>query len=502
MTVWGIWTDDPKTHATRMLGKDGHLQQITRTYDEREVPPRIMLMHAWQEHLEMPELVAKVSESCARWKVSRLLIENKSVGMPVARELRRMYSGKNFGVQLEDPGSVDKMSRLYSVQHLFEEGLVYCPDKAWADEVISQCMRFPKAKHDDLCLVGDTMILMADGSEKRIDSIEVGDQVRTPNGTGTVSASAQTGVKPIWKLVHTNGVLRGTANHPVMCDGEYKPLSSCDVNGKLVTPYQHEGVTSWHLENKKTQELKQLSSMGSDIIDTQNQKTKRTNGILEGLGTYCTEMFGNFITVLSQRAIKFITSIAIRPIMTLPIWTACQEKFTGKSIMMNMSLGEKKMHHYSISNVYSHWLKNGTEVMKVANGIGKTPLQASDLRMHQNRIAKAIMWAYANGAALILKLKAPEKLCVQADALKRNQNTSEVLSVNAMNIMLPVYNLTIDGEHCYYANRILTHNCDTVSMAMRYLRRSGFILRTDEVSQDYEDSRYHTGREPAPLYGV
>jgi len=72
------------------------------------------------------------------------------VGMPIARELRRMYSGRDFGVQLEDPGSIDKMSRLYSVQHLFEEGLVYCPDKAWADEVISQCMRFPKAKHDDL----------------------------------------------------------------------------------------------------------------------------------------------------------------------------------------------------------------------------------------------------------------------------------------------------------------------------------------------------------------
>ena len=148
MTVWGVWTDDPKTHATRMLGKDGY--HIVRTYDEKEVPPRIMLMYAWQEHLEMPELIAKVADTCTRWKVSRLLIENKSVGMPVARELRRMYSGKNFGVQLEDPGSIDKMARLYSVQHLFEEGLVYCPDKACSDEVISQCMRFPKAKHDDL----------------------------------------------------------------------------------------------------------------------------------------------------------------------------------------------------------------------------------------------------------------------------------------------------------------------------------------------------------------
>ena len=122
--------------------------------------------------------------------------------------------------------------------------------------------------------------------------------------------------------------------------------------------------------------------------------------------------------------------------------------------------------------------------------------------MRPNPIARAIMWAYANGAVLASKLKALKKPCVQTDVLKKNQNISEVFSVNAMNIMLPVYNLTIDGEHCYYANGILTHNCDTVSMAMRYLRRSGFILRTDEVAQDYEDSRHHVGRAPEPLYGA
>ena len=150
MTVWGVWTDDPKSHASRMMARDGHMTHVIRTYDEREVPPRIMMMHGWQANLEMPELVDKVGQTCIRWQVSKLLIENKTVGLPVARELRRMYSGRHFGVQLVDPGSIDKVARLYSVQHLFEEGLVYCPDKDWADEVINQCMRFPKAKHDDL----------------------------------------------------------------------------------------------------------------------------------------------------------------------------------------------------------------------------------------------------------------------------------------------------------------------------------------------------------------
>jgi phage terminase large subunit-like protein len=42
------------------------------------------------------------------------------------------------------------MARLYSVQHLFAEGMIFAPDRAWADQVITQCAQFPRAKHDDL----------------------------------------------------------------------------------------------------------------------------------------------------------------------------------------------------------------------------------------------------------------------------------------------------------------------------------------------------------------
>ena len=53
-------------------------------------------------------------------------------------------------VQLIDPKGQDKLARLYSVQHLFAEGMVYSPDRAWADQVITQVAGFPKGKHDDL----------------------------------------------------------------------------------------------------------------------------------------------------------------------------------------------------------------------------------------------------------------------------------------------------------------------------------------------------------------
>ena len=83
-------------------------------------------------------------------KVDKLLIENKAAGYSVAQELRRLFNHERWSVQLVDPKSQDKLSRLYSVQHLFAEGMVYAPDKTWAEQVITQCSTFPKGKHDDL----------------------------------------------------------------------------------------------------------------------------------------------------------------------------------------------------------------------------------------------------------------------------------------------------------------------------------------------------------------
>jgi len=85
-----------------------------------------------------------------------------------------VYSGGDFGIQMDNPGSSDKVSRLYSVQHLFEEGLVFAPDKSWADEVITQCMRFPKAKHDDLadCVSSGLRYLRRTGMLQRANEVE------------------------------------------------------------------------------------------------------------------------------------------------------------------------------------------------------------------------------------------------------------------------------------------------------------------------------------------
>lgn len=148
MTIWGVFSEDVVARANRVMHKNGDTYRIDRTYSQPH--PRVIMLHAWADRMELHDLVERINASCRRFKVDKLLVENKATGLSVAQELRRLYSNADFSVQLVDPGSHDKVARLYSVQHLFAEGLVFAPDRAWASMVMNQCAAFPKGKHDDL----------------------------------------------------------------------------------------------------------------------------------------------------------------------------------------------------------------------------------------------------------------------------------------------------------------------------------------------------------------
>ena len=170
ITVWGVFSGQAARPAENFIRKtiDGEFtltnnveaeakfddalavklkRQMSSQYDSF---PRLFLMYAWQVRMELHELVQKVASTCRTMKVDRLLIENKAAGYSVSQEIRRLYGHEDWGVQLVDPKGQDKLARLYSVSHLFEEGLVYAPDMKWADQVITQVSQFPKGKHDDL----------------------------------------------------------------------------------------------------------------------------------------------------------------------------------------------------------------------------------------------------------------------------------------------------------------------------------------------------------------
>ena len=107
------------------------------------------MMHAWNERLTFPKLLDRVINSAKTWKIDRLLIENRTSGAPLYQEIRRSLSTEEFALQLMNPRG-DKWNRLSSVQHIFSEGMVWAPDKAWSEMVIRQVGSFPRGKHDDL----------------------------------------------------------------------------------------------------------------------------------------------------------------------------------------------------------------------------------------------------------------------------------------------------------------------------------------------------------------
>jgi len=109
----------------------------------------VMCMYGWTARLELHDLVEKVAQTCVKLKVDLLMIENKASGISVSQEIRRLYWRERFGIELFDPKSQDKVARLYSVQHLFAEGIVYGPDRPWMEQIIAQVGAFPRAKHDE-----------------------------------------------------------------------------------------------------------------------------------------------------------------------------------------------------------------------------------------------------------------------------------------------------------------------------------------------------------------
>ena len=147
LTVWGIFLDRARNRrAMLMYAWQKRLPLNGRVVTAR--PDELPIMFKQRKESEWG-LVDWIADTCTRYKVKRLLIEDKSRGHDVANEIRRLHNRENWGVQLINPVG-DKVSRAHSVVPLFTDGGVWAPDTKWADLVITNCERFPKDVHDDL----------------------------------------------------------------------------------------------------------------------------------------------------------------------------------------------------------------------------------------------------------------------------------------------------------------------------------------------------------------
>jgi len=115
--------------------------------DKGDYKTNIILLDAFKQRMEFPELKKMALELYKQWEPDTLIIEKRAAGAPLIYELRKI------GVPLSEytPGKGnDKISRVNSIADLFASGVVWCPTTRWADEVMEELAAFPNGDNDDL----------------------------------------------------------------------------------------------------------------------------------------------------------------------------------------------------------------------------------------------------------------------------------------------------------------------------------------------------------------
>jgi len=115
--------------------------------DEGVTRPNLILLDAYKEKLEFPDLKRAAYDKYWEWEPDQMVVEKKASGAPLIFELRAM------GIPVTEftpSRGQDKIARVNAVTDLFASGVIWTPNKRWADELIEECAAFPSGDHDDL----------------------------------------------------------------------------------------------------------------------------------------------------------------------------------------------------------------------------------------------------------------------------------------------------------------------------------------------------------------
>ena len=146
---------------------------------------------------------------------------------------------------------------------------------------------------------------------------------------------------------------------------------------------------------------------------------------------------------------KYTIAIITLLISSLITWSAYRKTCIAQCLKSTIATSCLK-----ILAVLDHWRRLGTDLLKDANGIGKMQPQAST---NPASNMTAIQWS---GLEAVLFVK-PHTISETRGENFAPQLVSRLMQAPSerQDDVRPVYNLTVQGAHCYYANGILVHNC-------------------------------------------
>jgi hypothetical protein len=341
---------------------------------------------------------------------------------------------------------------------------------------------FPNTDHDDFCVAEGSMVLMANGDLKPIESVRVGDFVQTPNGARRVTAFHDNGIKEVWQVEADGRLLLATGNHEVFTDSGWRRVDSLRqaVHNLLVIDQE----ASWSSRRNWALSLRSLSSMAASTGVTLKAQIRRIVDTLGGRGIACIGMSGSSIAGQSPTGCTSIT------LMGTPGTTTSATLSAFRSVTTESITGQRQGARSSDFTLRASETKplSGTSQKKAERGTGSTPSGVwprhgaslgSFLNYASNAFGAALTWlARSLGRSSADQPVKPLSPSFASASLVQNTHTTQ-----------RVFDLTVEGEHCYFANGILVHNCDALSQALRYLRDAGF-LNIDPVPDELDEDDY------------
>jgi len=363
-----------------------------------------------------------------------------------------------------------KLLRAQPWLNLVEAGRFYMVRAPWNKEFILELEKFPLGNHDDQCLTVKTLISTSEGL-KCIGDVCENELVLTRKGMRRVLWSGKTGRAPV---ISRYGI-EGTVSHPVWTENRsWVPLGSLRDSDLLVV------------------DANQLDSKVAGIIDTQTQNKRRsgdTSMLMTLIGkahAHCTAMFGKVQTVAPSLSVgKSITGLESM-IIDLKVSKSSPLKSMVGSIEKTQTQMPSTARLGGVIRSESIKRKSSPKHKSVESDPIRSILESST----QSSPAKA---AVPPSSTLQTGSTTSASLVSNENGMPANTNQDQSVSVCAWSAtprllqiragllataleragVVPqcsdskcdVYNLTVEGEHEFFANGVLVHNCDAVSIS-------------------------------------
>jgi len=324
------------------------------------------------------------------------------------------------------------------------------------------------------CLAQGSLVATERG-DVPIERVAVGDRVWTRKGLRRVSWSGKTANNaPVLKVLASNGkTVRVTANHLVHADGEFSRADAIQ-SGMLL---------SCLVEDPRKAELAQrkYGLAKADSFGIQIRLADRivsTSKVTWTAGAnICTAMFGRNRTGQSQKGPTSTTKTKIAQTTGLKILSAFRRStISAAGILRNCPrMGRRALLPLVMPQ------KRGMGPQKELNGIVSMRFAASSgnnllgsgvaifagltMRPKEMRLGTVPCDVGKGTNAAKGRLEPTERVRFAGTRLRLPLQVAPVLAVNVVRGVSPdgtanVYDLTVDGEHEFFANGILVHNCN------------------------------------------